>query len=162
MAEERAGVTASTSRRSSIAASTSCWSPSPIGAARVDGQPWAYFDSDGLLLLPNRPGQYAVDVTLAETPALTPHLMRTGASVARAVFAEPDCLLELTFELPPWVRELPAGQRYFGLIAYDRERYDLLDVEGGAVEDTGRPGEVISFRPGPVRVRFKERQTASE
>lgn len=121
----------------------------------VNGEDWSYFDDEGLVLLPNRPGEYKVEVSgkgLNEVP----HISRTGAMVTSAKFIDTEGCLEIVTALPTWVNKLPEDQLYMGLINYDKNNYAITDIRGAKIVNQELLGDVISFKPGTTTVYFKK------
>ncbi|MFC1718053.1 hypothetical protein ACFL6S_30610 [Candidatus Poribacteria bacterium] len=128
-----------------------------IASARVNGKPWHYYDEKGLVFLPNRPGEYRIEVSYGTGDEKLPRLTRTGASVARCVYIAETRTLVFDAELPPWVRKLPEDQYYMGLIAYDKQKQEIANIEGGKVEKKGTRGDIVAFKPGTVTITFRDR-----
>ncbi len=123
-----------------------------VSDVRVNGKPWLYWDTDGLVMLPNRVGSYAVEIE-GGGAAPTARLTRTGALVSETAWSEKESELSFTAELPAWVRKLPERQLYMALVSHSRE-YRVAAVLDGTVEYAGERGTVVSFKPGKVRVRL--------
>ena len=128
-----------------------------ITSARVNGKPWHYCDERSLVLLPNKPGEYRIEVSYDRSDGALPHLTRTGASVARCVYIAETEALVFHAELPPWVRKLPEDQYYMGLIAYDKRKQEIASIKGGKVEKEGTRGDIVAFKPGTVTITFRDR-----
>jgi hypothetical protein len=126
-----------------------------IGTARLDGSPWAYADTGGVVFLPNRPGEYRVEVDLVDAPVGDPRLCRAACSVASASYDSEAKVFEFEAEFPPWVRSLPEAQKYMALIAYDKSRYRRIAAENAEIATEGRLGDVVAFKPGVIRLRFE-------
>lgn len=126
------------------------------GKVRVNGEGWSYTDDNGLVLLPNIPGEYTVEsVGNSEIPE--PHISRSGAVIKHSRYIKEEKCLELVTELPPWVRKLPEDQLYMGLINYNKDVYMLTAADGAKVVNSDLCGDIISFKPGTVKVYFIER-----
>ncbi|MCW4020786.1 MAG: hypothetical protein NWF14_06130, partial [Candidatus Bathyarchaeota archaeon] len=124
-----------------------------VGKVWMDGEEWCYYDEKGLVLLPNKPGEYSVKVSYSRTEG-RPHLTRTCANISRAKFSETKGTLEIDAELPPWVRKLHEKQYYKALICYDKKAYEITQVTGTENTKEGKLGNIITFKPGHIKITF--------
>ena len=120
----------------------------------MDGRTWAYYDTEGMVLLPNSPGEHRLEVELVEAAPAEPRVTRTGACVTAAAYDARHRVLEVETGLPPWVRSLPEEQLYMALVGYDKKRFRRSSIEGAKVEKEGELGDIVAFKPGKMRIGF--------
>ena len=129
---------------------------------RVNGKPWRYFDGQ-LVLLPNLPGRYVIEVEERGTDA--PTLARTFLSVDSAEWS--GNTLTLVTRAPHWWEgPLPGNIDYTAMLV--APGYTIEKVEGGEMiawnefraseDDVAKMksrGAMLRLQPGTTRIHFK-------
>jgi len=136
-----------------------------ISAIRLDGRDWRYFE-DGLVFLPNRPGNYRLTVETDGDRA--PILTRTFLTVTDCRWNGELGELRISTSPPSWFdRPLPGGEAYTALVRTFGHR--LIEVRGAeAIELSSYPmrsevdrarmaerGLVLRLQPGEAVLRFE-------
>jgi hypothetical protein len=126
----------------------------PVSSVLVNGKPWHYFDG-GHVFLPNRRGQYRVEVTGGG--AGTPCLARTFAHVEHTAWE--DGRLRFDAALPEWVDGIPEDFHFTALIRHPGRR--LTGVENARlVRAVDSAASIVAFRPGTVSLCFDQQAAA--
>ena len=125
--------------------------PRTVGAVKLDGEAWHYFDGEHVFL-PNRRGTYRLEIERGAPRA--PHVIGTFALVRAAAWDSATFVVHA--ELPPWVRSVPHGYQFrMGIRWYEGK---LVGVAGATVQRPGfRNGgawAVLRFEAGTARLRF--------
>lgn len=121
-----------------------------IAWARVDGEPWQYFDGR-LLFLPNQPGTYRIEVGHGQTHA--PCLIRTFARILSCRWEDDTLIFQA--ERPPWCQELHPELKFTA--ALSTQEYTVLEVNGGQVLERSQQGAIVEFLPGEVSIVCTQR-----
>jgi hypothetical protein len=120
----------------------------PIKSARVDGQPWHYFNDDHVFL-PNRRGIYTVEVEYGEPE--TPRLVSTFADVVRTHWDGKSLSFEARW--PEWTDAAPEDFAFMAAVLHPGQ--ELASIENASVvrPEPGK-GSIVRFLPGRVSCTF--------
>lgn len=126
----------------------------PVAQARLDGEPWSYFD-DSHVYLPNQPGRFEIEVMTG--PCRVPRLERTFARISRA-FITGECL-SFDAHLPVWTESIPDDFYFHASVRHPKHK--LCCVAGAEIVRSNEEAAVVRFKPGRIALSFKKREAES-
>ncbi len=122
-------------------------------SVKLDGRDWAYHDSRNVFL-PQKPGEYLIEVKDTGTGYDNPKLENSAASIKRAFYHNNE--LEIEWEFPDYVFALPEGLAYKFFISYNGNRNSICSVRGGELVREGKFGGIVKANRNILHVRFKK------
>lgn len=134
---------------------------------KVNGKDWRYFD-DNLVYLPNKPGQYRVEVQTSGRNR--PSLGRTFLHVENAVWNEKELALELTVNHPHWWQGPLPGNIPYTAYVLAKEYVPVRIVGNGSIVDWNEyeaadkdlqamkaNGFMLRLNPGKLKIYVQKR-----
>jgi len=126
----------------------------PFTQVTLNGNAWSYHD-DRHVFLPQKPGDYKIEVKNIKNIRQMPTLQSTAASVKSAVYQDNKLMIEI--EKPSYVFTLPQEVNYKLFLGCDPTEFPMKEIEGAKLIREGHYGMIVEASQPNISVTFGER-----